>query len=505
MAYLTRETVRSALGDLFGTADHLLKIWVVLKQMGLTPSTSVTITTSSSQPALRRLFSFGHPEGDFFIPFSHTPRFMTMKSDADRSIVQTNIRRWATSGSVVTVDPTSYLDISEERDGTLIVRTGRSYPLGLGYGKNGFALEDDARVSIPMAAFAVWYYRQEDLPQNASSPHDLRQALCRDLALSPAEQELVFSSEDPTWRIGLRATPLSDAELFSLVNEFLTGNRPAKLLDRMPFLAYSTRVASMATIPSGPSWLAYDPAIRLQNLVAAGSKAILLYGPPRTGKTRAIDLLVPRNSTSRATIQIHPGWGYDELIVGLRPDKGATWSYQEGPFLAAIHANKEHIVLEEINRTEFTQAIGEVFSLIEMAYRGEENAILLRNGNSFFIPAHTSIYLTMNTLDRTTEDDALLARVDAVEFPPRVEDLHTMLRDGGCERERAEKLRSLFAFVQQYYPLGHGYFAGVGQATSITAHYLSKIRPVLQKHMKDIRDEQLAAIDEKVDELFGQP
>ena len=54
-------------------------------------------------------------------------------------------------------------------------------------------------------------------------------------------------------------------------------------------------------------------------------------------------------------------------------------------------------VLEEINRTNFTQALGEAFSLLEQAYRGADKAITLRDGTAFFIPADTTIVATMNT------------------------------------------------------------------------------------------------------------
>src|SRR5437588_5559257 len=107
MPFVTRDSLERALKRLHGTADHLLKVWLALKQMGMAQGVPVEVTTASPTPALERLFSYGHPEGDFFVPFAHTRRFKTMKSDAARSIIQTTLRRWRDSGSVVTVDPTS--------------------------------------------------------------------------------------------------------------------------------------------------------------------------------------------------------------------------------------------------------------------------------------------------------------------------------------------------------------------------------------------------------------
>jgi 5-methylcytosine-specific restriction enzyme B len=506
MPYMTRTTLITALGRLKGTADHLIKIWFTLKQMGMTAGHPVRVTTSSPDDALVRLFGCGFPDGSFYIPFAHTERYMTMKSHASRSIVQTTLKRWEDSGSVVTVDPTSYLDIVQTEAGPLEVKPGRSYPQGLGHGRYGFALDDDIRVSIPFLSFAVWYYRQHNLQDESSSVAALKQSLERDLWLSPAEMELVFVQDRPPWSIELQDIPLSDQELFAIVQESLRqGTTKKEYLVHQSFAEHTLKVRSMTTIAQGPRWLKIDPERQFQGLVEAGSKAILLYGPPRTGKTRAVDQLISRESQDRETIQIHHGWGYSELVLGLSPKATGSWKYQKGPLLAAIEAGKTYVVLEEINRTEFSQAIGEVFSLIELAYRGEENRIRLRNGDDFHIPRDTLIICTMNTLDRSTEeiDDALFGRMDAVEFPPRVESLYSMLQEQGVEEPTAEKLRELFSTIQQYYPLGHGYFAPFSPKSDPITFYLTRLRPVLQKHLQDYRDHELAAIDEKVDQLLG--
>jgi hypothetical protein len=111
----------------------------------------------------------------------------------------------------------------------------------------------------------------------------------------------------------------------------------------------------------------------------------------------------------------------------------------------------------------------------------------------------------MNTLDRSTEeiDDALLGRMDALEFAPRVEDLHSLLLDKGVAEDIATKIRELFALILQFYPLGHGYFAPFKPDTDPIHFYVTRLRPVLQKHLQNYRDQELATIDEKVDQLFG--
>ena len=57
--------------------------------------------------------------------------------------------------------------------------------------------------------------------------------------------------------------------------------------------------------------------------------------------------------------------------------------------------------------------------------------------------------------------------------------------------------------AQPSYRLGHGYFAGLRPGTSPLTYYRLRIRPVLQKHLQNHRDDELRAIDEKADHLFA--
>lgn len=505
MPYFTQQSLQTAIRNLIGTASYMLRIWLTLKQMGLDADHPVRVDTSNSTDALKRLFGYGDPRGKFFIPFAHTQRYFTMMPDSARSIIQTNLNRWAESGSVVTVDPTSFLDIRKVESDKIEVRLGRNYPQGLGHGPNGFAIEENTRVSLPLVSWLIWYYRQSELPEDVDWIGYLRRQMMDDLHLSPSEMELIFVPEPTAWVPTTQSMPLSDSSVLAAVNLATEQQSPRTTILSQSYDEHILRVNSMVTIDNGPAWLNIPPKIQLQRLIENNAKAILLYGPPRTGKTRAVDMLIPRTDSTRETIQIHDGWGYDELVLGFRPNKEGQWAFEPGPLLEAITADKTTIVLDEINRTDFSQAIGEIFSLIEERYRGDQHSIRLRNGELFHIPVETRIICTMNTLDRSTEivDDALFGRMAAVEFRPRVEDLHTMLQEQGVSNEKAEALRQFFATVQQYYPLGHGYFARFSEDTAPVDYYVNYIRPVLQKHLQNYRDSDLQAIDEKVDQLFG--
>ena len=504
--YVTKATLQEALEQLQGTAGHLLKIFLTLKHMGLhAGGQPVTIDTSNSTPSLERLFACGDAGGRMFVPFAHTKRYATMMSDASRSIVQTTIQRWATSGSVVTCDPTGFLDFYNDASG-LSVAVGRNYPLGLGHGESGFALADNQRVALPALAFAVWYGRQSRIPDQVDPASFLRGEMERELHLSRAEVELLFTEAQLAVTTQMR--PLSDAEIFQLCKPYISGSSPARPVTHLEdFAQYNRRLRSMTTDLDRPPWLRVEPERELKDLIAAGARAILLYGPPRTGKSRAIDRICARTDPRRETIQIHDGWGYDQLVQGLVPDEGGHWKWTNGVLLSAIQEGKSVIVLEEINRTSFTQALGELFSLIESQYRGAENSIRLRSGDLVSVLPDTLFLMTMNTVDKSTEeiDDALWGRVAAVDFPPRLEDLAEMLRANDVSESISLSLAEICGQILAVYPLGHGYFAGLAGDVSredVGLYYRSRIRPVLANFLGELGASDLSEIDNLFSEFM---
>lgn len=506
-SFITPDSLREAVKKLVGTAGHMLKVWLVLKRMGLQEGVGqVAIDTSNSTDSLKELFSCGAPDGRFFVPFAHTARYMTMKHDASRSIIQTTIQRWATSGSVVTCDPTSFLDIRNSQLDGLTVRTARRYPFGLGHGESGFALEEDSRVQIPITAFAAWYCRQSEIPSSTYPSSFMIDKLIKELNIYAAERELIFI--DDNLEIDIGPSMINDNILFEICQGIITSKDvPAALVRQESYDQYSTRVASMASGLDSPAWLRSDPGEEVRGLIDKGYRAILLYGPPRTGKTRIIDSICPRQDPQRSTIQVHDGWSYDNLVQGLMPGNDGTWSWRDGPLKESIEANKKFIVLEEINRTNISQALGEVFSLIEEGYRGLDNSIMLRNGSLFFIPEDVVFLMTMNTVDKSTEevDDALMGRLAAVEVPPRVEDLLSILESNRISQDARSNISRLFGSILSIYPLGHGYFSTLKGDLSdgdIKRYYRFRIRPVLYNFLGDLRINDLHQVDNLVDELF---
>ena len=501
MKYITKEMLEVSLNNLRGTADHLLKIWFVLKEMGLDKNNSVGIDTSNSTPSLRKLFSYGDPEGGFFVPFAATERFLTMKADASRSIIQTTIKRW-TEGSVVTVDPTKFLEILN-KDGKLNVSTSRQYPNGLGYGKPGFSLEENTRIAIPDLSFALWLFKNQ--PIDEENPQSfLRKQLKQILNLNDVEYDLIFIEEKLD--IDLQNSMLTDTDIYNICVKSMKGiNKKQQTVIEESVNDYKRRIQRKMTITNEPSWLNYDAEELFKKIVESGEKSILIYGPPRTGKTRIIDTLFNRESKDRFSLQLHEGWSYENLIIGLQPiENSEEFEWKYGPLGQAILDKKKCIVLEEINRTRASQALGEIFSLIETKYRGEANKITLPNGDNFSIDEDTCFIFTMNTIDESTEDidDALLGRLACIEFKPRIEHLNSILKDIGIDEDTINKIIDIYNFIIEHYPLGHGYFATYNNTMDFKMFYLTRIRPTLQNHFQASRIEILKQVDTMVDTIF---
>ena len=506
MGYTSESTLDTAIKNLKGSAGHLLKIWFTLKHMGLKPGAKpVGITTSNSTAHLKKLFGYGSPTEDFFVPFAHTERFMTMKHDAARSVIQTTLQRWGTSNSVVTCDPTAFLSIEAASDG-LKINTKSRYPAGLGWGASGFAIRDEERVAIPIYSFSIWYGRQHEIPPNTNELEHLKDQMLKELNISQEEQAVIFVKEErPEWEGS--DTALTDEQIYRICQSAIsfTGHDIEYQLKEGKD-SYIKRLTQMVGDPSEKNWLKYDPDEETRILIESGIKSILLYGPPRTGKTNCIEKLFPRENSQRTTIQIHDGWTYENLIEGLRPKSDGSWGWELGILAQAIEAQNSCIILEEVNRTNIMQAMGEVFSLLEQSYRGEKFGLQLASGKRLSLPEETIIVMTMNTIDKSTEriDDALIGRLAAIEYKPRASTLRSMLEKRNIKHSLTDNILEFFTEIQNFYPLGHGYFSGITSdytKQDITRYYRSFIRPVLYSHFGEVRKEEMDSIDSSFERL----
>jgi MoxR-like ATPase len=179
----------------------------------------------------------------------------------------------------------------------------------------------------------------------------------------------------------------------------------------------------------------------IAQLVAAicSGKHVILTGPPGTAKTTLAELV----GSVAAAAGVCSGyllttatadWTTYETIGGLKPDAKHGLAFQERHFLDAIR-NDEWLVIDELNRSNFDRAFGQLFTVsgqaVELPYERELGAgrvALVPAGAThgfvdadvLEIPASWRVVATMNVFDKSLLFEmsfALMRRFAFVEVP----------------------------------------------------------------------------------------
>ncbi len=166
-------------------------------------------------------------------------------------------------------------------------------------------------------------------------------------------------------------------------------------------------------------------------------KNLILQGPPGTGKTwlakRLGYALIGRRDPERLmALQFQPTLSYEDFVRGWRPDGRGGLRLADGAFLEAVQAAQLEptrpfvLVVEEINRGNPAQILGELLTLIEATKRGPEEALRLAYPRSLdervHVPENLHIVGTMNLADRSLAlvDLALRRRFAFVTLEPEL-------------------------------------------------------------------------------------
>lgn len=164
-------------------------------------------------------------------------------------------------------------------------------------------------------------------------------------------------------------------------------------------------------------------------------KNLVLQGPPGTGKTwlakRLGYALIGNLDPSRLmAVQFQPTLSYEDFVRGWRPDGKGGLQLADGAFLDAISAALAEperpfvLVIEEINRGNPAQILGELLTLIEDSKRQSAEALRLAYPRSIdervYVPENLHIIGTMNLADRSLAlvDLALRRRFGFIDLSP---------------------------------------------------------------------------------------
>ncbi len=254
----------------------------------------------------------------------------------------------------------------------------------------------------------------------------------------------------------------------------------------------------------------------ISDLLQTGNKAVILWGPPGTGKTyeseqvvkelleidqdeNIEDYLFSKNKINLSTndkgyyeiIQFHPNYTYQDFIGGIAPSlgnkiKSDTISYElrEGIFKrfcdkAKQNKNQQFIfIIDEINRAELSAVFGELLYALE--YR--DKSINLPYFDEFSIPSNVYIIGTMNNVDKSlvTFDLALRRRFGFFKLMPKLEVINEVLSELVEDKSLENyynKCINLNKAIETKLELGKDY--QIGQA------YFLKIKDFLEQKKSD--------------------
>ena len=219
----------------------------------------------------------------------------------------------------------------------------------------------------------------------------------------------------------------------------------------------------------------------------ARRRNLLLQGPPGTGKTYlarrlAWLLLGARDERRIELVQFHPSYGYEDFLLGFRPDAAGRFHLVPGvlPLLcqrAAADPGRPYVLLiDELNRGNVPRIFGELLLLLEADKRGPAHALRLPyappDAPRFFVPDNLYLIGTLNLADRSLSplDYALRRRFAVVELRPQFgAPLRQLLAAGGVPPALAAQLGNRMQALNQAiaddpelgpdFAIGHSYFS----------------------------------------------
>lgn len=287
----------------------------------------------------------------------------------------------------------------------------------------------DVEWEEPLEQPREWYFYTYRSTVNRARVED--EVMARKLvafAFEGAPQDYPFFMSHPYWR-----DRFLDADAGALAQD--DSDNGEELLDEEE----PTSVAGVYGVEDIVAEGCFVPEAELHSMLKQwqSKKNLILQGPPGTGKTwlakRLAKALMGQKTVSDEqlrVVQFHPALSYEDFVRGYRPGGDGRLTLTDGVFLQVVQAaiaqpDVEHVlVIEEINRGNPAQVLGEMLTLLECSKRSRADAMELAyskvRGEKVYVPENLYVIGTMNVADRSLAlvDLALRRRFAFVNLVP---------------------------------------------------------------------------------------